>query len=94
MVHGLWTYAIEHSVGQDVFGVRMYNGIDIGIRLQNRRMDIALRIAAYCSVHGRAVFDQIFANVLYSGNDCWACTYGKLSTRCFSCVWLYPAAGQ
>jgi hypothetical protein len=52
MVHRLWTYAIEHSVGQDVFGMRMYNGIDIGIRLQDRRMDIALRIAAYCSIHG------------------------------------------
>lgn len=55
----------------------MHNSVDIRVRFHYCRVDVALGVAAYCAINWRAICDQVLADVLYSGNNCWTYVRGK-----------------
>jgi len=50
VVYWLRADIIEDGVRKDVFGVRVHDSIDVWICLQDRRVDIALGVAAHGAI--------------------------------------------
>jgi hypothetical protein len=50
VVYWLGAYIIEDGVRKDVFGVRVHYSVGVWICLQDRRVDIALGVAAYGAI--------------------------------------------
>lgn len=56
MFHTIWAYAIAGSVWNNVFDMRVHNGIDVKISFQMCGMNVTLGVVPHCALR-----DGLFA---------------------------------